>query len=455
MGQAQDQAQAQPAALKPARSWRDTLKALRQPKVALTLILGFGSGLPFLLTGATFGLWLREAGTSLTLIGYLSWVGFAYTCKFLWAPVIDRMDAPLLGFLGRRRGWMALSQILVGAALVAMGLIGPEGGLGLLTWAALAVAFASATQDVVVDAWRIESAQGTEELNLLTSVFQLGYRFAILAANALILYLAEAIGWNGAYAIYGAAMGVALLATLLVREPAALKAVASSAIWTLRGAFDAVIGPFWAFLRTHGALALVMLAAISFYRLPDFVMGPMVGGFYIDLGLAKPTIASVRLSFGLAGTLSGIALAGLSALRLGFGRTLLLGAILAPGSNLAYALMAAIGASPDLFAGVLFIENFSEGFAGAALVAYMSSLTSIGYTATQYALMSSFFNLLGKWLKGYSGAAVDWLEIGRTQMEAWQIFFIGTAAFGIPAVMLCAYLLNAANRKARALAAPA
>lgn len=442
---------AQAEAAKPARNWRGMLHALRRPKVLLTLVLGFGSGLPFLLTGATFSLWLREAGTSLSAIGYISWVGFAYTFKFLWAPVIDRMDAPLLGFLGRRRGWMALAQILVGAALALMAAIGPEGGLGPLAFAALLVAFSSATQDVVVDAWRIESADGPEELNLLTSAFQLGYRFAIISANALILFVAEAIGWNGAYGVWGALMGLALLATVLAPEPAALKAVGSAAIWTARGVWDAVFGPFWTFLRTHGWLALVMLAAISFYRLPDFVMGPMVGAFYADVGLAKPVIASVRLSFGLAGTLLGIAAAGLCALRMGFGATLLIGAILGPGSNIAYALLAAQGVSSGLFAGVLFTENFSEGFAGAALVAYMSSLTSIGYTATQYALLTSFFTLLGKWLKGYSGVVVEYLEIGRAQMEAWQIFFIGTAAMGVPAVLLCAYLLQAARQKASAL----
>ncbi len=442
---------AQASTTQRAKTWRDTLAALRQPKVLLTLLLGFGSGLPFLLTGATFGLWLREAGSSLTAIGYISWVGLAYTFKFLWAPIIDKMDAPLLGFLGRRRGWMALAQILVGGALVGMAVVGPEGGLGPLAWAALLVAFASATQDIVVDAWRIESANGAEELGLLTSAFQLGYRFAILAANSLILFVAEGWGWNGAYAVFGGLMALALAATLFAREPAALKAVSDQAIWTPRGFFDAVVGPFLALLRTHGALALLMLAAISFYRLPDFVMGPMVGPFYADLGLAKATIGSVRLSFGLAGTLIGIAAAGLSALHLGFGRTLLIGAVVGPGSNLAYALLAGYGVSPPAFAAVLFTENFSEGFAGTALVAYMSSLTSIGYTATQYALLSSFFTLLGKSLKGFSGQVVDALQGSHALMEAWQIFFIGTAAMGIPAVLMCAYLLHAARQKARSL----
>lgn len=437
-----------------APTWRDTLAALGRPKVALTLALGFGSGLPFLLTGATFGLWLREGGTSLAAIGFLSWVGLAYTFKFLWAPLVDKVDAPFLGFLGRRRSWMALSQALVGGALILMAVIGPAGGLTALGAAALLVAFASATQDVVVDAWRIESAHGDdEELGLLTSAFQLGYRFAVLASNTLILFVAAGIGWNGAYAVFGAAMAIAIAATLAAKEPVERKVEARGVALSLRGIVDAILGPFWAFLRTHGALAILMLAAISLYRLPDFVMGPMVGPFYVDLGLTKETIGSVRLTFGLAGTLIGIAAAGVSAVRLGFGVTLLIGAVVGPGSNVAYTLLATYGLSAPLFAGVLFTENFSEGFAGAALVAYMSSLTSIGYTATQYALLSSFYALLGKVLKGFSGVAVESLKEGRDLMDAWGLFFLGTALVGVPAVMLC-LALNRITRR-RLAAAPA
>lgn len=444
---------------KPPRStgWRDVVRALGRPKVLLTLALGFGSGLPFLLTGATFGLWLREHDVSLAAIGFLSWVGLAYSFKFLWAPVIDKIDAPLLGFLGRRRSWMALSQIVVGGALIWMAVVGPGGGLTMLGVAALVVAFASATQDIVVDAWRIESADDTEELALITSAFQLGYRFAILAANALILFVANGIGWNGAYALYGAAMSLALVATLLAREPVS-RAIqsASPAIWTARGLYDAIVGPFVAFLKTHGSMAVLMLAAISLYRLPDFVMGPMVGPFYVDVGIPREVIGSVRLTFGLVGTLVGISAAGLCALRFGFGWTLLLGAILGPGSNIAYTLLAWNGYSPALFSGVLFTENFSEGFAGAALVAYMSSLTSIGYTATQYALLSSFYALLGKVLKGFSGQAVEGLQAatGGDVMQGYAWFFLCTALVGIPALVLC-LILNRVTKKQIAAASPA
>ena len=430
----------------------DVIRALSRGRVLITLIIGFGSGLPFLLTGATLSLWLREGGTELAAIGFISWVGLAYSFKFLWAPVIDRIDVPILGRFGRRRGWMWLSQIVVGLSLIAMAAIGPEGGLAALGIAALVTAFAAATQDIVVDAWRIESADGDEDQALLTSAFQLGYRFAILAGNALILFFAAWLGWNGAYAVWGAAMSLAIVATLFAREPVDRRTLAEVtgqvSLFSPRGLFDAIVGPFLTFLKTHGTVAILMLAAISLYRLPDFVMGPMVGPFYTDLGLTKEAIGAMRLSVGLVAAFAGIAAGGLFAVRFGFGKTLLMGALIGPMSNLGYTLMAVVGLSTPVFGGVLFVENFSEGFAGAALVAYMASLTSIGYTATQYALLSSFYALLGKFLKGFSGVIVESLEQGRPLMEDYGLFFAGTAAVGIPAVILCWLLLRLTRQTA-------
>ncbi len=424
----------------------DVLKALTRGRVLITLLIGLGSGLPFMLVGNTLGIWLREGGTELAAIGFISWVGLAYSFKFLWAPVIDRVDVPLLGRLGRRRGWLLLSQIAVGLSLISMAVVGPEGGLTLLGIAALATAFSAATQDIVADAWRIESAEGNEDQALLTSAFQWGYRFAILGGNALILFVASGVGWNGAYALWGAAMGIAMIATLFAKEPVDRRTLAEVtgqvSLLSPRGLFDAVVGPFLAFLKTHGSAAILMLAAISLYRLPDFVMGPMIGPFYTDLGLTKETIGGMRLSVGLIASFVGIAAGGLFAVRFGFGKTLLLGALIGPMSNLGYTVMAVVGLSTPVFGGVLFVENFSEGFAGAALVAYMASLTSIGYTATQYALLSSFYALLGKFLKGFSGVAVETLEQGRPLMHAYGLFFVGTAAVGIPAVLLCWLLLR-------------
>lgn len=441
-------------------STMDVLRALGRGRVLIMLLIGFGSGLPFFLVGNTLGLWLGENNVELAAIGFISWVGLAYSLKFLWAPFIDRFDVPFLGnWLGRRRGWLLLSQILVGVSLIAMALIGPEGGLTMLGVAALVTAFSAATQDIVADAFRIETAAGDDEDQaLLTSAFQLGYRFAILAGNALILLVAAQIGWANAYILWGLGMGLAMAATLFAREPVDRRdlseAIGDKPMWTPRGLFDAVVGPFIAFFKTHGTLALLMLAAISLYRLPDFVMGPMTGPFYLELGLTLEAIAAMRLSAGLIGTILGIASAGLFALRFGFGPTLLVGAFVGPMSNLGYTLLATIGLSTPAFAGVLFVENFSEGFAGGALVAYMGSLTSIGYTATQYALLSSFYALLGKVLKGFSGVWVEGLQAGRTLMEGYALFFACTAAIGIPTLILCWLLLKHTRREATAAGPP-
>lgn len=434
------------AAVAPAArpGWRQVVGRLGQPKVAVMLLLGFASGLPFMLVGNTMGFWLREGGIELSAIGFLSWVGLAYSLKFLWAPVVDKVDAPLLGrWLGRRRGWMALSQITVILALAGMAIVKPEGGLMAFAVMALVAAFASATQDIVIDAWRIESSRNGEELALLSAGYQLGYRAALLVTDALILILAAYIGWSISYQAMAMAMGLGLLATFLAREPAAALRAATThgSLMTGRGLFDAVAGPFIAFFKQHGSWALLMLLTISLYRLPDFVMGPMANPFYADLGIDKETVGAVRGSIGLFASLGGIAAAGLFAVRFGFVATLLMGAILGPGSNLAFAYLAYHGADATVFSIAMVIDNFSTGFAGVALVGYMSSLTNVGYTATQYALLSSFYALLGKVLKGMSGVAVESLEVGRTLLDAYALFFVGTALVGLPALLLCLLLV--------------
>ena len=433
---------------------RDVLRALRQPKVLAMLLLGFSSGLPLYLVGNTMGYWMRENGSELSAIGFLSWVGLAYTLKFLWAPIIDKTDVPLLGRLGHRRGWMLLSQLVVALGLAGMAIVQPQGGLVMFGALALVAAFASATQDIVIDAWRIEIADDAEELGLLTSGTQFGYRTALLVTDALILILATYVGWALSYWVMVALMGVGLFAALfLAREPAASQRpeVASHApLWTVSGLWDAIAGPFLAFFRTHGKWALLMLAAISLYRLPDFVMGPMSNPFYADIGIDKAFVGEVRASVGLVASLLGIAAAGVSAVRFGFVPTLLAGAILGPGSNAAFTWVAYTGGDHAVFVAAMAIDGFATGFAGTALVAYMSSLTSIGYTATQYALLSSFYALLGKLLKGLSGVAVEQLAVGRTLIDGYALFFLGTALAGLPALLLCLWL----SRRVR-IAAPA
>jgi len=424
---------------------RNVLRALRQPKVLTTLLLGFSSGLPLYLVGNTMGYWMRESGSELSAIGFLSWVGLAYSLKFLWAPMIDKTDVPLLGRLGHRRGWMVLSQIVVAIALAGMAIVQPQGGLVVFGGLALVAAFASATQDIVIDAWRIEIADSAEQLGLLTSGNQFGYRAALLVTDAFILILAAYIGWSPSYWVMAALMGVGLGAALFMAREPVVSQLSDQAhhvpLWSAAGLVDAIIGPFVSFFKTHGRWALLMLAAISLYRLPDFVMGPMNNPFYSDVGISKEFVGEVRASIGLISAMLGIAAAGISAIRFGFVPTLLAGAILGPGSNAAFSWVAWAGGDATVFVSAMAIDGFATGFAGTALVSYMSSLTSIGYTATQYALLSPFYALLGKVLKGLSGLAVEWLQAASGSLvQGYALFFLCTAIVGLPALLLCLIL---------------
>lgn len=429
------------------RTTMEVIRSIRQPKVAVMLALGFSSGLPFLLTGNTLGYWLRDEGTSLKAIGFMSWVGLAYTFKVLWAPVVDRVDVPFLGRLGRRRGWMLFSQLAVGLALAAMAVVGPEGGLTAIGILALVAAFASSTQDIVIDAWRIEAADDSDEVGLLSSAAQLGYRVSLLVADALIIAAAARLGWGNSYLLMAVLMGIGIAASIFAFEPTRADAVLQSKapLWTPRGFFDAVVGPFVDFFVKHKALALLMLLAVATYRLPDFLMGPMYNPYYHDLGLTKDTVAAVRGSAGLVAVFVGIAAGGISAIRLGLFPTLLIGAVLQGFGTAAFALLA-YRADFVTFSAVMAGDNFAQSFAGVALVAYMSSLTGLGYTATQYALLSSTYALLGKFLKGFSGAVVEGLTPAHGLLGAYATSFVATGLTAIPPFLLFLLLAHLQGR---------
>lgn len=504
---------AKPKAKKP--GLRATLASLRDPNVATAAALGFSSGLPFLLTGATFGYWMRDEGIALTTIGFLSWVGLAYTFKFLWSPLVDRLPAPVTGFLGQRRGWVLLTQAVICVGLVAMAIYGPKGPngiliIGLLT---LLVALGSATQDIVVDAWRIESAKDSDEIGLLTSAYQLGYRAALLVTDALILVFAQHFGWPIAYVLMAVCMSVGVIAVMWSKEPQAAERVAAQAapvqaaeappaapsrrfqiagiVFVIAAAcaalsyalkatpeiivlsivgcvvalamlappriYNAVVGPFSAFVKQHGSLAILMLAMISLYRLPEFLIGPVAGPFYSDLGLNKDVVGGVRASVGLLASVLGIAAGGLATLRFGYMPSLIAGAVMQGLGVASYSLVAFAGVNPDLrlFAFAMMTDNFCYAFAGVTLITYMSSLTSIGYTATQYAFLSSAYTLSGKVLKGFSGAVVDGLHAaGNSLMNSYAMFYIGTGLICLPALALCV-ILAARVRKREAQLRPA
>ena len=438
------------------RSALEVFRELRQPKVAVMLALGFSSGLPFLLTANTFGYWLRDEGTSLKAIGFISWVGFAYAFKVYWSPLVDRVDVPLLGRLGRRRGWMLLCQILVAIGLLGMSFVGVKAGLGVIGAFALLTAFASATQDIAIDAWRIEAASDAEEVGLMTSAAQLGYRIALLVTDAAIIAAAERVGWSLSYVAMAVLMTVGVAATFFAFEPARADAVLHQKppLWSARGLIDAVIGPFVDFFAKHKVAGLVILLMVALYRLPDFVMGPMYNPYYHDLGITKDTVAVVRGSFGLVATFLGLAAAGLCTVKFGMLRTLIVGLVLEGIGTAAFALLAF---HPDatLFAAVMSLDSFAQSFAGVALVTYMSSLTSLGYTATQYAMLSSTYAILGKLLKGFSGVAVDTLTPTYGLLGAYATAFLVTGLTAIPPLLLIVLLWRMQRREPNAPAAAA
>ncbi len=423
------------------QSWVTGFTAYLEPRVLTMFVLGFSSGLPFLLIFSTLSAWLTEAGVSLAEIGLASYVGLAFTIKFLWAPLVDRVPVPLLGrWLGRRRAWMLVAQLIVAGGVFAMSQIDPGTNLFGMVVAAVVVAFASATQDIAIDAWRIEAAGDKDKQATMAAATQLGYRIALIAAGAGAPYIAEFASWSASYATMAALMGVGMLGTLVAFRPperAVDPALAPQAIrqnGTLAWLYDAAVAPFVDFFKRYGWTALLILAAIGAYRLPDFVMGVMANPFYLNLGFAKSEIASVSKLYGIWMTIAGALIGGAVAVRVGMMRMLLIGVVLVTVTNLAYAWLATVGPEVWALAVTVSLENLAGGFGGTALIAYMSSLTSTSFTATQYALFSSFFALPGKIMGGLSGIMVE-------SLGGFYWFFIVTAAMGIPAVVLVFWLV--------------
>jgi PAT family beta-lactamase induction signal transducer AmpG len=416
----------------------DVLTGLKKPKIAAMLGLGFSSGLPFLLVGNTFNYWLGDAHVDLAVIGFASWVGLSYTYQFLLAPVVDSLPLPWAKAFGRRRSWMALTQFVVMGGLFGMAASDPRAHLAGAVVFAVIAAFGSATQDVSINAWRIETAADSMELDLMTSAYSLGYRTSLILTGSVILIMAEHLGWPACYALFAALMAVGLASTLAAREPArADQVLEAKPALGLRRAFDAVAGPFIAFFRQFGWSALLILLAVTAYHLCDYLRGPVINPFYVQVHLAKGFVGSMRLAVGLPATMVGIAAGGLFAARFGVLRAMMVGGVLQPLAVGAFAILATTGPDPRVFVGLLVFDDFSISFAGVALISYISTLTSFGYTATQYALLVSVVNLSGKTLKGFSG---EWVKAlargGRDLTHAYAAYFIDCALVGIPALLL-------------------
>jgi len=428
-------------------TWLATFKVYLEPPTVRMLLLGFSAGLPLLLVLGTLSFWLREAGIDRTTIGYLSWVGLAYAFKWVWAPLVDRMPIPLLTrWLGRRRSWLLLAQLAVMAGLVAMSFNDPKLALQPVVWGALAVAFGSATQDIALDAFRIESAD-VDRQAALAAAYQTGYRLAMIWAGAGVLWLAaraEVVGlasyqhgaWQTAYLVMAASMSLGMLTVLLSPEPLRRPMpVAKNAVEWLHGA---LVEPFSDFLQRYGRQALLILALIAIYRISDVVMGIMANPFYVDMGYTKDEVAAVTKIYGVIMTLVGAFIGGVLSMRLGVMRVLMLGAILSAASNLLFAWLGTLGHDVTALIFVISADNLSSGIASAAFIAYLSSLTNLNYSATQYAIFSSVMLLAPKFLAGYSGRYVD--------AFGYQNFFVATAMLGAP-VLLLVWLASRVKRQ--------
>jgi MFS transporter, PAT family, beta-lactamase induction signal transducer AmpG len=394
-------------------------RAFAQPAAWTICVLGFGSGLPFLLLGVTLGYWFREQGMSLGSIGLVSWISLLYVFKFVWAPLLDRWPSPLFARLGRRRGWLLLAQLGVALGLVALALIGPGGHLWMFLVALGVTTFAGATQDCVVDAYRIEIAPPQDQGALITT-YSLGYRLGLILAGAGALYAADLTDWPTTYLILAALMLAPIIMTLYAPEPVPAEAPFSAAavqpvhagerdpLAVMQAALFEYFRPIVEFFRRNGpGLALALLLFVGLYKLPDQIIGVMAGPFYLDLGFTKSQIATVSKVYGVWLGFAGALLGGIAATVLGVRRSLLIAALGVALSNLVFLLMAANPGQLWSFIAAISADNFCQGFAGSVLVAFMSSLADIRFSATQYALLASLANMPGKLLGGVSGFFVE------------------------------------------------
>lgn len=452
------------------RGWREAVVVYLHPRVLGMAFLGFSAGLPFLLVFSTLSFWLAESGHPPSEITLVSLVGITYSIKFFWAPVVDRVDIPLLTrSLGRRRSWMLVAMLGIALGLLCLAFSDPAGRIGLVAAFALIVAFASATQDVALDAYRIEAVERDLQ-GAMAATYQFGYRVALLCAGAGALYMAEWQGWTTAYVTMAALMLVGIATVLVIREPevardagaylrearvvdflarsqdmhARLRAIVA---WLI----GAVVCPFLDFFARKGSLAVVILIFISVFRLSDVTMGAIASKFYFDLGFSKEEVATVIKLFGFFMTMLGAFLGGVLVARFGIMGPLVLAAAMIAGTNLFFAALAWAGHDLVMLAATISADNITGGLAGSVFIAYLSSLTSTAYTATQYALFSSLMTLPGKIMGGWSGTVAESLGLvvvdGRVlNPSAYDNFFFFVAAIGIPSILLALYLYRQAVR---------
>ncbi len=411
------------------------------------LFLGFSSGLPLLLILGTLSFWLREAGVDLQTIGMMSWVGLVYGFKWLWAPLVDRFQIPFLfKKFGRRRSWLLSTQVIIALSLFAMGRTDPAQELQLMVWLSLLTAWASATQDIALDAYRIESAR-LQEQAALAATYQTGYRLGMIWAGAGALALAswgtkthgyDPLAWQFSYTVMACSVSVGFVTVFFSREPENPVLQSVSMLGARLPLFQrlsrwfqqAVCMPFIDFFSRYQWQALLILMLIASYRISDVVMGVMANPFYQDLGFSKQEVAAVSKVFGVVMTLFGAFIGGVISVRIGVLRTLFLGGALSALTNLLFAWLATQGHNVVYLVLTVSADNLAAGIASVAFLAYLAGLTNKAYTATQYAIFSSIMLLLPKFLAGFSGFIVE--SVG------YSAFFVATAAIGLPVLLLIA-----------------
>jgi PAT family beta-lactamase induction signal transducer AmpG len=401
---------------------------------------------------------LADVGVETATIGFFSWLGITYSIKVFWAPVVDRLKLPILDrLLGKRRSWILLAQAGIATGLYLMAHVDATVAPEMMAFCGLLVAFSSATQDVAIDAYRIEVAE--ERLQAaLAATYIFGYRLALLVAGAGALYLAEFWSWQVSYEVMALLVGVGMVTVLIVREPrvnhyAAAQDIADKIeheaskrthlnprLARFIGWFYAAIaGPFLDFFRRYKELAILILVMVAVYRISDIAMGVMANPFYLDfMGFSKTQVADVTKIFGFFMTIAGSLVGGVLVVRYGVRRILLAGAIMTAATNLRFVVMAQYPPNIVTLALVVSADNLSGGIANVALIAWLSSMTSAAFTATQYALFSSLMTLPGKFIGGFSGIVVAGFGYAE--------FFLVAGIMGVPAILLAIYMMRKGER---------
>jgi len=423
-------------------TWQDAFKAYLQPVMLVMLALGFASGLPYMMVFQKMSFWLREVGIERSTIGFFYWVTAAYSLKFVWAPIVDRIPLPgLTEAMGHRRSWMllAISGTIIG--MLICGFSDPSTNLMQTVIGALILSFSGATLDISVDAWRIESAPNEEQAHM-AAVYTLGYRFAIMASG-LALAIAEWVSWPVAFISLAVLMGLNILTLIFfVKEPprASLKAAKS-----VRDIIeDYIVLPFASLVARLGKWILPVLLLVAFYRVSDFTMGVMAYPLYADLNFSKQAVGLISSGFGVWITIFGAMIGGLFVVRYGLMRSMLLGAVITMITTAVYAWLS-VQPEPlvrDLFFAIA-ADNLAGGFAATVFIAYLSSLVDKRYTATQYAFLSSLYSFFLKFISGFSGVFVD--AIG------YKHYFLLTASYCIPIIILILVLMRFGPPLARGL----